>query len=189
VSDTVGNNMDAGAESEAESTDEVSKLKQEIAEIRKELENQVTAAREYLDAAKKIQADFDNHKKRTQREREEFVKMSNERLIYELLPMLDDLERALSVSCSSEELKTGISQVHDNLVSLLKGYGLREIPSEGRFDPQYHEALSTGDGTDGDILEVYQKGYFLGPRVLRHSKVKVAKQSEEGESNVENNRN
>jgi len=189
VRDAVGDNINAGAESEAGPTDEISKLKQEIAEIRKELENQVTLTKEYLDAAKRIQAEFDNHKKRTQREREEFVKISNERLIYELLPMLDDLERALSVSCSSEELRMGIGQVHSNLVSLLKGYGLREIPSEGKFDPQYHEALCTGDGDEGDILEVYQKGYFLGPRVLRHSKVKVAKQSEEGESNVKNNRN
>lgn len=189
MDDTARNNIGTGAASETEQTDEVSRLKQEVAEIRKELDSQVSLAKEYLDAAKRIQAEFDNHKKRAQREREEFVKVSNERLINELLPILDDLERALGVSCSFGDLKTGIGQVHDNLVSLLKGYGLKEIPSEGKFDPQYHEALSTGNGDDGDILEVYQKGYFLGPRVLRHSRVKVAKKSDEGESNVENNRN
>jgi len=189
VNDTARNNVDTGAASETGQTDEISRLKRELAEIGKELDNQVSLAKEYLDAAKRIQAEFDNHKKRAQREREEFVKASNERLIYELLPVLDDLERALGVSCGFDDLKTGIGQVHGNLVSLLKGYGLKEIPSEGKFDPQYHEALSTGNGDDGDILEVYQKGYFLGPRVLRHSKVKVGKKSDEGESNVENNRN
>ncbi len=189
MNDAAGNNANTETESEAQGTDEVSRLKQEIAELRKDLASQSSLAKEYLDAAKRIQAEFENHKKRTQREREEFVKISNERLIYELLPILDDLERALGVSCSFDDLKAGISQVHENLVALLKSYGLKEIPTEGKFDPQHHEALSTGNGDDGEILEVYQKGYFLGPRVLRHSKVKVAKKSDEGESNVENNRN
>ncbi|MDD1768126.1 MAG: nucleotide exchange factor GrpE [Methanomassiliicoccales archaeon] len=189
MNDTARNNVNTGTAAETEPTDEVSKLKQEVAEIRKELDSQVSLAKEYLDAAKRIQAEFDNHKKRAQREREEFAKASSERLIYELLPILDDLERALGVSCGFGDLKVGIGQVHGNLVSLLRGYGLKEISSDGKFDPQYHEALSTGNGDDDDILEVYQKGYFLGSRVLRHSKVKVAKKSDEGENNVENNRN
>jgi molecular chaperone GrpE len=185
-----GNTGQAEDDSSTErTTDEVSELKEQIEDVRKELEKQTAAAKEYLDAARRIQAEFDNHKKRIQREREEFVKSANEKLIYELLPILDDFERALSASCSSEECETGICQIHDNLVSLLKSYGLEEISSKGKFDPQYHEALCTGEGDDGDILEVYQKGYFLGPRVLRHTKVKVGKQVGRGVSNDENNRN
>jgi molecular chaperone GrpE len=173
-----------------EKTDEeISKLKQEVQEIRKELEKQIASAREYLDAARRIQAEFDNHRKRSQREREDFVKLANEKLICDLLPIVDDLERALSTSCGSDGFMTGIRQIHDNLITLLKSYGLEETPSVGKFDPQHHEALSTGEGDAGEILEVYQKGYFLGPRVLRHTKVKVGKTSGRGESNDENNWN
>ncbi|MBM4389264.1 MAG: nucleotide exchange factor GrpE, partial [Deltaproteobacteria bacterium] len=82
--------------------------------------------------------------------------------------------------------RAGLRSIHDNLLSLLKSYGLREIPSNGAFDPEYHEVLSTGEGEDGEIIEVYQKGYFLGPKVLRHSKVKVAKKR--GDDDVQNNR-
>jgi molecular chaperone GrpE len=94
-----------------------------------------------------------------------------------MLNILDDLERALSADVDEEQLRRGLSQVHTNLRSLLKGYGLREIPAE-TFDPEYHEAFGVGEGEDGQILEVYQKGYCLGPRVIRHSKVKVGKNLE-----------
>ncbi len=159
----------------AECQEEMDRLEKAVEEARKELDRQTLMAKEYLEAAKRIQADFDNHKKRIQREWEEYVKLANEKLVLDLLPTIDDFERALEADCSPEELRTGLRSIHDNLLSLLKSYGLREIPSNGMFDPEYHEVLSTGEGEDGEILEVYQKGYFLGPKVLRHSKVKVAK--------------
>ena len=138
-------------------------------------------SRECIEMAKRIQADFDNYKKRTVREREEMVRCANDKIIYEMLNVLDDLERALSADVDDDQLRRGLSQVHANLQSLLKGYGLKEIPAE-TFDPEYHEAFGVGEGEDGQILEVYQKGYCLGPRVIRHSKVKVGK-NQRGDDN------
>ena len=82
-------------------------------------------------------------------------------------------ERALASNASADEFRKGVNQIHLNLGALLKSYGLREIPANDKFDPSLHEALSIGEGEEGKILEVYQKGYCLGTRVLRHSKVKV----------------
>jgi molecular chaperone GrpE len=133
-----------------------------------------------LEMAKRIQADFDNYKKRVVREREDIVRAANDRLVLELLSTLDDLDRATETDWDEAELRAGIGQIRSNFLSLLKGHGLREIPNE-MFDPQYHEAFSVGEGEEGAVIEVYQKGYCLGPRVLRHSKVKVGKSKEKGE--------
>lgn len=177
-------------ESEAPAAEgDVEKLKREMIQLREELEKQVAAAREYLDAAKRIQAEFDNHKKRVQKEREEFVRVANQKLIGELLPILDDLERALEASCDLAGLQEGVLRIYGNLKSLLRSHGVEEVPSDGRFNPEIHEAISVGEGEEGKILEVYQKGYFLGPRVLRHPKVRVGKREQEGGTNVKDNRN
>lgn len=153
----------------------LSSLNEELLSERKERERQANLAAEYLDAAKRVQAEFDNFKKRIQREREDVVRYGNQRLLCDLLVVFDDLERALAAQCSEDELRAGLLKIRDNMAGLLKENGLREIPSDGRFDPTVHEALAVGEGEDGKILEVFQKGYFLGDRVLRCSKVMVAK--------------
>jgi molecular chaperone GrpE len=161
---------------------ELDMLRKEANELRQALEAEVSRSREYLDLARHIQADFDNYKKRSSKEREDTIRSANDRMVSELLLILDDLERATGLSMSEEQLRQGVNQIQVNLRSLLKGYGLKEIPCE-QFDPQMHEAFGVGEGDEGQILEVYQKGYCLGPRVIRHSKVKVGKRLERGENN------
>jgi len=166
---------------ESEQPASVDELKAEVEELKAMLEEQRSLADRYLDTAKRIQAEFDNYKKRMQKEREEMVQSANERLICDLLNIIDDFERAVESSCDMEELREGVRRIHCNLMGMLQQYGLKEIPAEGKFNPDYHEALSTGEGDDGQILKVYQKGYLLGNRVLRCSKVEVAKRSDNGE--------
>jgi molecular chaperone GrpE len=155
--------------------EQLAALREQLLAETEEKERQAALAAEYLGTAKRVQADFENFKRRTQREREELVKLANHRLLEQLLLVFDDLERALAAKCSDEELRRGVSRIRDNMAALMKDHGLREIPSDGRFDPSVHEALAVGEGEDGMILEVFQKGYYLGDRVLRCSKVKVAK--------------
>ena len=127
----------------------------------------------------RLAADFDNYKKRAAREREEYVVLANERLLKELLPILDDLERALSAAEQHEEaqLEEGVRLVHRSLASLLARNGVEEIATDGKFDPHVHEALLAQPAEDreqGDVLDVIQKGYKLGDRVVRPARVIVA---------------
>ncbi|QLH75088.1 MAG: nucleotide exchange factor GrpE [Methanomassiliicoccales archaeon] len=180
--------MEEGAEGTAtrpeaaNEAEQVDTLRKQLEELRSALEAEMKRSKECLDMARRIQADFDNYKKRVAKEKEETVRCANDKLVCELLTVMDDLERALAADVSEEQLRLGLSQVHSNLRSLLKGYGLTEIPVD-RFDPNYHEAFGVGEGEEGQILEVYQKGYCLGPRVIRHSKVKVGRNQERGDDN------
>jgi molecular chaperone GrpE len=127
----------------------------------------------------RLAADFDNYKKRAAREREEYVALANERLLKELLPVLDDLERALSAAEEHEEaqLEEGVRLVHRSLATLLARNGVEEIATDGKFDPHVHEALLAQPAEDrehGDVLDVIQKGYKLGDRVVRPARVIVA---------------
>ena len=153
----------------------------EMSRLKAELEEANAQADRNLDLAKRIQADFDNYKKRAQREKEEQIKAANDRLLYELLGFLDDFERALAAKAAPEEFRRGVESIHANLRSLLQSKGLVETPCE-RFDPALHEALCVGEGEEGKVLEVYQKGYCLGPRVVRYAKVKVGSGNNRGES-------
>lgn len=159
---------------------ELEQLKSELDLQKIENKKLMDLADTYLDSARRIKAEFENYQKRTAREKEETTLHATGKVVSDMLPLLDDLERALSVQCSLDEFKEGISKIYLNMLAVFKEYGLKEIPAE-IFDPTYHEAFSVGEGEDGKILEVYQKGYLLGPKVLRCSKVKVAKET--GENN------
>ena len=147
------------------------------------LEEAERKASEYLNMAKRIQADFDNYRKRVQKDNEDFRRFANESMVSELLCILDDIERALALECVDKEFYGGLKGIHINLMKLLEAKGLRPINTEGKFDPNLHEALCTCEGEEnGKIMEVYQRGYYLGPRVLRHAKVLVSKKDiKEGE--------
>ena len=140
----------------------------------------VTAERDaYLDLAQRVQADFENYRKRAAREQERLVAHAHERLVRELLPILDDLERALEAAERHEEAKLvdGVKLVEQALRRALSKEGLAEIETDGAFDPHVHEALLTkpGAGADpGTVLEVVQRGYRVGDRVVRPAKVIVA---------------
>src|SRR5258708_23674492 len=126
----------------------------------------------------RLAADFENYKKRAAREREEYVTFANERLVKELLPVLDDLERALQAATEHEEakLEEGVELVHRSLASLLARNGVKEISTEGKFDPHVHEALLSqpSDAEQGSVIDVVQKGYTIGDRVVRPARVIVS---------------
>jgi molecular chaperone GrpE len=134
---------------------------------------------EHDDRLLRLAADFDNYKKRAARERDEYIARANERLLKELLPILDDLERALSAAEQHEEaqLEEGVRLTHRSLAQLLERNGVQEIPTDGKFDPHVHEALLAQPAEDreqGDVLDVIQKGYKLGDHVVRPARVIVA---------------
>jgi molecular chaperone GrpE len=133
---------------------------------------------EHLNDLKRVAADFENYRKRVARDQESLVARAHERLVKELLPVLDDLERALAAAEQHEEakLEEGVRLVHQELQAALKREGLAEIETNGRFDPHVHEALLSqpSEAEEGSVLEVVQKGYKLGDRVVRPARVVVA---------------
>jgi molecular chaperone GrpE len=146
------------------------------------LEEQVAALEverdEHLNDLKRVAAEFENYRKRVARDQESLVARAHERLVKELLPVLDDLERALAAAEEHEEakLEEGVRLVHRELAAALKREGLAEIETNGHFDPHVHEALLTqpSDAEEGSVIEVVQKGYTLGDRVVRPARVVVA---------------
>jgi molecular chaperone GrpE len=137
---------------------------------------------ERLNDLKRVAADFENYRKRVARDQESLVARAHERLVKELLPVLDDLERALAAAEEHEEakLEEGVRLVHQELQAALKREGLAEIETNGRFDPHVHEALLSrpSEAEEGSVLEVVQKGYKLGDRVVRPARVVIAAQQE-----------
>jgi molecular chaperone GrpE len=136
-------------------------------------------AEEYLATAQRVAADFENYRKRAARDQENLVVRAHERLVKALLPILDDLERALEAAQQHEEakLEEGVALVHRSLADLLAREGLAEIETDGRFDPHVHEALlaqPAEEAESGSVLQVLQKGYRLGDVVVRPARVIVA---------------
>ena len=134
---------------------------------------------EHLNDLKRVAAEFENYRKRVLRDQESLVARAHERLVKELLPVLDDLERALAAAEEHEEakLEEGVRLVHRELADALEREGLAEIETNDVFDPHVHEALlsqPSSDQAEGTVLEVVQKGYRLGDRVLRPARVVVA---------------
>jgi molecular chaperone GrpE len=133
---------------------------------------------EYLNDLKRVAAEFENYRKRVLRDQECLVPRAHERLVRELLPVLDDLERALAAAEEHEEakLEEGVRLVHRELEAALDREGVAEIETDGQFDPHVHEALLSqpSEAEEGSVLEVLQKGYKLGDHVLRPARVVVA---------------
>jgi molecular chaperone GrpE len=146
-------------------------LAERIAEIEKERDD-------YLNDLQRVAAEFDNYRKRVARDQQSLAARAHERLLKELLPVVDDLERALEAATEHEEakLEEGVRLVHRELQEALSKEGLQEIETNGHFDPHVHEALLSqpSDRDEGAILEVLQKGYRLGDRVLRPARVVVS---------------
>jgi molecular chaperone GrpE len=146
-------------------------LEEKLAEVERERE-------EYLNDLKRVAADFENYRKRVARDQEGLVARAHERLVKELLPVLDDLERALEAAAQHEEakLEEGVRLVHRELMKALAREGLVEVETDGQFNPHVHEALLSqpSEQEDGSVIEVLQKGYRLGDRVLRPARVVVS---------------
>jgi molecular chaperone GrpE len=134
---------------------------------------------EYLADLQRLAAEYENYRKRTVREQERLVAHAHERLVRELLPVLDDLERTLEAAESHEDaaLVDGVRLVERSLRGALEKEGLLEIEASGAFDPHVHEALLTrpqDDAETGEVVEVVQRGYRLGDKVVRPARVIVA---------------
>lgn len=156
------------------------KEKKELVELTKEefeLLNKKTSDAE--DEALRAKAELINYRKRKDEEVERLLKFANEDLIVELLPTLDNFERAIKMESTDSKLLDGMKMVYQALVSALEKYGVKEIKAEGeKFDANLHEAVITEskEGIEEDvILEVFQKGYTLKDKVIRPAMVKVNK--------------
>ena len=138
---------------------------------------------EYLDALQRLKAEFDNYRKRVARDQQELAARAHERLVKELVPVLDDLERALEAATEHEEakLEEGVGLVHRSLADLLAREGLIEVETDGKFDPHTQEALLSqpSDEEEGSVIQVLQKGYSLGDRVLRPARVVISQGTEQ----------
>jgi molecular chaperone GrpE len=162
-------------------------------EIEQELEAARSRAEEYLSDLRRVAADFDNYRKRVTRDAEAQSTRAAASLVQELLPVLDNLERALDASEHHEQAQVaeGVQLVRQQLIDLLQRRGLEEIAAEPGcdFDPHVHEALSQqpSEHPEGTIVEVWQRGYRLGDRVARPARVVVSSgnpSGDEGEASV-----
>jgi len=150
------------------------------------LKAEAEKAKEYWDKLLRLQADFENNRKRQEKEKQEFFRFANEGIILELLNILDDLERTVELAQGKHQdisaFLKGVEMILAHLYEMLKEYGLRPIEAEGKlFDPHFHEALMQVEDKDlpeHTIVEELQKGYLLNDKVIRTSKVKVSKKTE-----------
>jgi molecular chaperone GrpE len=148
-----------------------------------QLKEEACKAKELWDKLLRLQAEFENTRKRLERDKQDFIKFANERIILELLNILDDLERTVELAQSKHQdlssFLKGVEMILAHLYELLKENGIKPIEAQGKiFDPNYHEALMQTDDKDlpeHTIVEELQKGYLLNDRVVRTSKVKVSK--------------
>jgi len=149
------------------------------------LQEEANKAKEYWDRILRLQADFENTRKRLEKEKQDFLKFANEGIIQELLNVLDDLERTLELAQTKHQdlpaFLKGVEMILAHLYELLKDNGVRPIEAQGKiFDPNLHEALMQVENKDvreHTILEELQKGYLLNDRVIRTAKVKVSKKT------------
>jgi molecular chaperone GrpE len=132
---------------------------------------------EYLDTLRRLKAEFENSRKRQERERARILETASERLVVELLPVLDNLDRALEVE---GDIREGVRATRDQLADALGREGLLPVASDGQlFDPNVHEAVMgqvSEEHEEGTILQTFERGYLLNGKPIRPAKVVVAKQ-------------
>jgi molecular chaperone GrpE len=168
--------QDDEAESGVEEVTEIEDPEQALAEEKEKAE-------EYLANWQRAQADFMNYKRRTEQERAEFNSFANANLIRGLLPVLDDLERALEAvppRYKKSDWVEGVRLVERKFKTSLEGQGVKPIKALGEaFDPNFHEALRQDAGEEGVVIEEFQKGYMLNDKLLRPSRVVVGNGEQE----------
>lgn len=149
-----------------------------IAELTAEKERLETEKSELYDRLLRQQADFENYKRRAERDRSDFIQYAGMELMREVLPILDDFERALKIESADENYARGVEQIYQRLHDTLRKLGLEPIETAGQqFDPHVHQAVEkvhTEEAEDHAVLDEFQKGYHFKGRLLRPSMVKVA---------------
>ena len=158
----------AGEESGAEEA--LATLAVELEETRRERD-------EYVDALRRLKADLENSRKRQERERSRLLETASEKLVVELLPVLDNLDRALE---AEGNIREGVRATREQLADALGKEGLLPVASDGQpFDPNVHEAVMgqpSEEHEEGTILQTFQRGYLLNGKPIRAAKVVVARQ-------------
>lgn len=180
--------LDEAPKTEAKETavkkEEVKKPLSETEMLKLELAEKTKLADENLNRLKYLQAEFDNFRKREVQDRKDFMKFANHELIAALLNIVDDFTRAVAAA-KDEKDKAALKMVDAHLLKVLAEHGVKPIDALGKkFDAHLHEAFlseETDKAEEGTVLEELQKGYLLFDRVIRHSKVKVARKKEKSE--------
>ena len=158
---------------------EIKQEESELVKLRKEQEIAKKLAEDRLNDLKYLHADFDNYRKRFDKEKEQIIHLANENLIKELIIILDDFDASLKAA--KEENKQGILLMQKKFFQILEKHGLKQIEALGKkFDPSFHEVLckELSEHNEDEIIEEIQKGYMLHSKVIRPSKVKIAKQKQ-----------
>ena len=174
--------QDGDGEHGSPSPDDAAVTSQEGPDAEELLARLQDAEREHekvMDDLRRVAADFDNYRKRVAREQAQLYARAGERLAAKLLPVLDDLERALDAAEHHEEVKVleGVRMTKDALAGALASEGVEEIAADGPFDPHVHEALlaQPAEGVEpGQVIQVIQRGYRMGDVVLRPARVVVS---------------
>lgn len=153
----------------------------ELKDSNKKLQDENTKLNNEIEALKekilRITAEYDNYRKRTNKEKESIYTEACEDVLKNILPVLDNLERAATVEGSVEDIKKGIDMVIKQFKDSLDKLNVEEISTDGKFDPNFHNAvmhIEDENYGEKEIVEVFQKGYIRGNKVLRYSMVKVA---------------
>lgn len=158
-----------------------------------ECERLKAEAAQWKDKCLRVQAEFENARKRMQKEQEDFKKFAEYSIVSDILPLLDDFDRAVDACRKNKDvdiIMKGVEMIGRDIKALLAKYGVVEMDCQDKlFNPEYHEAIAKGTDDsrpDGAILEVYQKGYLYKERVLRPAVVKVNNLASEGGQNMGN---
>lgn len=170
--------MSEDLEEKVETTSEKIDKADELIELKKKVESQKVEIEDKDDRLKRLMAEFDNFKKRSAKEREGLYNSIIADIALSLLPVIDNLEKAVSVKTEDNNYKIGVELVLKQFKDVLKSNGINEIEAVGKtFDPELHEAVSSVEDPDlgvQEIKEEYRKGYIIGNKVIRHSLVVVA---------------
>lgn len=169
------------SESKEESSQEEECEDDELAKLKKDLEEKDEEIIELKSHIQRLQADFDNFRKQNDKQKQDLIKFANEGLIVKFLDVYEDMERALENSTNEEELREGLELIYSKMKNTLEKEGVEEIPAVGeKFDPFKHEALLTVDSPDhenNEIVDELMKGYTLKDKVIKYSKVRVCKKA------------
>jgi molecular chaperone GrpE len=158
--------------------DQVDQLRTERDGAKAERDGARAERDEIRDLLLRRQAEFENFRKRTEKERSDYLQYAAMDMVRDLLPILDDFERALKIEGAAPEYARGIEMIYNRMYETLKKMGLEPIASDGKtFDPNLHQAVErveTKDSPDGTILSEFQRGYLFKGKLLRPTMVKVA---------------
>ncbi|NMA70198.1 MAG: nucleotide exchange factor GrpE [Desulfitobacterium sp.] len=175
-----GETLEQERSNEEETVETSSELEQNLA-LEAELKETKEKAEEYYAHLQRLQAEFDNYRRRTIKEKEELAKYASEQIIMDLLPVLDNFERAVAAAGESQDLQAyaqGVEMIFKQIQNVLEKEGLVAIESVGKpFDPNIHEAVlrvESEEYPENTVVEEMQKGYYLKEKVIRPSMVKVS---------------